>query len=151
MANSTTTTISLHEPLSPNQNHIVDNFSTAPKKSLLKLDSLSLNSPSYTSLRDVLPFSAAAVNSPTAPSSSSTSSASSAAAAHHISIRNRLVKQAARAYLQPMSASPSGPSGRNFFRRRVNPLATCLSFIVPCFTRIFHAIRARAPIHCFFA
>ncbi|KAK7345264.1 hypothetical protein VNO77_15862 [Canavalia gladiata] len=132
--------------------------STTPKKSHLNLDSLSIKSPSYTSLKDVLPFSAA-VNSPTA----------SAAGGHHILIRNRLVKQAAWAYLQPMSTSPSGPSGPHFFHRirhrfssssssssssRRNPLACCLSFLchhlVPCFTRILHqilhAIRGQVPI-----
>jgi len=101
-----------------------------PKIQLLNLDSLSVQTPTYTSLRDVLPYSGAAVNSP-------------AANHYHVPIRNRLVKQAAWAYLQPMSTSPSGgPSGPNFFRR--NPLATCLSFIyhhiLPSLTRTLHRI-----------
>ncbi|TKY53141.1 hypothetical protein E2542_SST24664 [Spatholobus suberectus] len=117
------------------------------KNSLLNLDPLSVKPPSFTSLKDVLPFSAAAVNSP-------------AASHHHVSIRNRLVKQAAWAYLQPMSTSPSGPSGPNFFHRlragfssptRHNPLAACLSFIchhiVPSLTRTLHRILHAIP--CF--
>ncbi|KAG4996435.1 hypothetical protein JHK85_027874 [Glycine max] len=111
---------------------------TTPQKPFLNLDPLFLKTPSYTSLKDVLPFSAAACNSP--------------AASHHqyVSIRNRLVKQAAWAYLQPMSISPSGPSGPHFFRHfynrfsspthNNNPLTTCLSFIYRTLHRILHAI-----------
>ncbi|MQL77666.1 hypothetical protein Taro_010073 [Colocasia esculenta] len=62
----------------------------------------------YTSLRDVLP-------SPSAPSPTA------AAAWPHegeISIRNRLVKQAAYAYLQPMAAvSPGSAPGRGLHQR----------------------------------
>ncbi|XP_019186411.1 PREDICTED: uncharacterized protein LOC109181112 [Ipomoea nil] len=61
----------------------------------------------YTSLKDILP--AAAVNSPRPMTPGS----------HHgseILIRNRLVKQAAWAYLQPMSTSPDS-SGGSFLRR----------------------------------
>ncbi|CAJ1967217.1 unnamed protein product [Sphenostylis stenocarpa] len=107
-----------------------------PIKPFLNLDSLSVKTPSYTSLKDVLPYSAAAVNSP-------------AANHHQVSIRNRLVKQAAWAYLQPMSTSPSGPSGPHLFRR--NPVAACLSFIyqhiLPSLTRTLHRILRVIP--CF--
>ncbi|KAJ8899112.1 hypothetical protein K2173_010454 [Erythroxylum novogranatense] len=76
----------------------------------------------YTSLKDVLVFSS--VNSPTAVSGS----------ACEISIRNRLVKQAAWAYLQPMSSSPSS-SGTHFLHRvwlqfsARNPFSACFGFI----------------------
>ncbi|ESW17801.1 hypothetical protein PHAVU_007G269600 [Phaseolus vulgaris] len=103
-----------------------------PKIQFLNLDSLSVKTPSYTSLRDVLPYSGAAVNSP-------------AANHYNVSIRNRLVKQAAWAYLQPMSTSPSGPSGPHFFRR--SPLAACLSFLHHHTTRILHRILQLFP--CF--
>ncbi|XP_051149616.1 uncharacterized protein LOC127264206 [Andrographis paniculata] len=61
---------------------------------------------SYTSLKDLLP--AAAVNSPK-PSQVLQSDSD-------ICIRNRLVKQAAWAYLQPMSSSP-GAAGDGFCQR----------------------------------
>lgn len=96
----------------------------------------------YTSLRDLIPSSPGGlVNSPTA--------ASAANSGYEISIRNRLVKQAAWAYLQPMSSSP-GSSGTPFFRRLWlklsvrNPLSACFGFIsrhvIPTLTRAFDAI-----------
>ncbi|XP_028787479.1 uncharacterized protein LOC114743434, partial [Neltuma alba] len=90
-----------------------------PRPSVLDLDFGSIKSPSsYTSLRDVLPSSAAAVNSPTASSAATNSS-------YHISIRNRLVKQAAWAYLQPLSASPQSSSGPNILRRLSLRFSSC--------------------------
>nr|XP_011467253.1 PREDICTED: uncharacterized protein LOC105352291 [Fragaria vesca subsp. vesca] len=95
----------------------------------LDLEFLSLkSSESYTSLKDLLPSSSfAAVQSPT-PNSATTG--------YQISIRNRLVKQAAWAYLQPMS-STSGPSGPHLLRRVWLKCSTCLSRILhrllPCF------------------
>ncbi|KAK3226968.1 hypothetical protein Dsin_006830 [Dipteronia sinensis] len=85
----------------------------------------------YTSLKDILPFSskggAAAVNSPTPRPAVNYS--------YEISIRNHLVKQAAWAYLQPMSASP-GSSGHHYFRRiwmrftsAQNSISSCLRYI----------------------
>ncbi|KAJ0480659.1 hypothetical protein HanIR_Chr13g0634181 [Helianthus annuus] len=52
----------------------------------------------YTSLRDILPSPPTAIHSPKPPYSAPNSG-------YDISIRNRLVKQAAWAYLQPMSTS----------------------------------------------
>ncbi|MBA0633887.1 hypothetical protein Godav_029813, partial [Gossypium davidsonii] len=72
---------------------------TAPLPLDLELISLKASFASYTSLKDILPSPAVAVNSPTAAGSATNSG-------YEISIRNRLVKQAAWAYLQPMSASP---------------------------------------------
>ncbi|XP_022972767.1 uncharacterized protein LOC111471276 [Cucurbita maxima] len=90
---------------------------------------------SYTSLKDILP--SAAFNSPTA--------ASPANSGYEISIRNRLVKQAAWAYLQPMSAS-SYSTGSNIFHRfwlrfsAANPIANSLGFIrgsiIPAIVRV---------------
>ncbi|KAF5750568.1 putative COPII coat assembly protein SEC16 [Tripterygium wilfordii] len=75
----------------------------------LDLELVSLNSSlSYTSLKDILPSASTAINSPTA-----TAAASSL---YEISIRNRLVKHAAWAYLQPMSSSPDS-SAPHFFSR----------------------------------
>ncbi|XP_043709101.1 uncharacterized protein LOC122658246 [Telopea speciosissima] len=63
----------------------------------------------YTSLKDLLPSSpAAGVQSPRA--------VPGAESGYEICIRNRLVKQAAWAYLQPKSVTP-GSSGRHFFQR----------------------------------
>ncbi|TYK07441.1 putative COPII coat assembly protein SEC16 [Cucumis melo var. makuwa] len=105
----------------------------------LALLSFKSSSQSYTSLKDILPSaSAAAVNSPTA--------ASPANSPYEISIRNRLVKQAAWAYLQPMSAS-SYSAGPNFFHRFClrfstgNPIYSCFGFItssiIPAIIRAF--------------
>ncbi|KAG4916509.1 hypothetical protein JHK87_054066 [Glycine soja] len=110
-----------------------------PPQRTTSFELVSLKSPfsaSYTSLRDVLPSPYAAVNSPTA----------SAYSGQEISIRNRLVKQAAWAYLQPMSASPGGASTPHFLRRLS---ATCLGFFyhhfIPVVSRVFsrmlHALR----------
>ncbi|XP_022132713.1 uncharacterized protein LOC111005510 [Momordica charantia] len=102
----------------------------------LRLLSFKSSSQSYTSLKDILP-STAAVNSPTA--------ASAPNSGYEISIRNRLVKQAAWAYLQPMSAS-SYSAGPNFFHRVClrlsagNPITDCLGFIrgtvIPAIVRV---------------
>ena len=108
--------------------------------SLLSLKSSS----SYTSLKDLLP--SATVNSPTSSNSTTTSP-------YEISIRNRLVKHAAWAYLQPMS--PSADSSGHFLRRvwlrfsTKNPITACFRFlsghvipsITSAFDRILHAIR----------
>lgn len=103
----------------------------------------------YTSLKDLLPpFSFAAINSPTAASSSAGRSC------YEISIRNPLVKQAAWAYLQPMSASP-GSSGPSFIHRLwlrlCSPVNSCLNLIghhvISCIVRAFHQI-LRAILRC---
>ncbi|KAL0410172.1 UNVERIFIED_CONTAM: hypothetical protein Slati_3606900 [Sesamum latifolium] len=73
---------------------------------------------SYSSLRDILP--SVAVNSP------------QPKAAHpgpDIHIRNRLVKQAAWAYLQPMSTS-LGSTGGGCFHRLWTRVATVIDFVV---------------------
>ncbi|XP_009617376.1 uncharacterized protein [Nicotiana tomentosiformis] len=81
---------------------------------------------SYTSLRDILP--PLAFNSPRPMTSPHQGQSGS-----EISIRNRLVKQAAWAYLQPMSTSPDssgrGLFGRLFFFPVNNPVAGILDFI----------------------
>ncbi|KAK8649384.1 hypothetical protein V6N13_130113 [Hibiscus sabdariffa] len=97
---------------------------------------------SYTSLRDILPSPEVPINSPTAAGSATNSG-------YEISIRNRLVKQAAWAYLQPMSASPDS-SGPHFFHRlwlhfsSLNPISSCLRFfnlkLLPCLTRLVDRI-----------
>ncbi|WCJ34216.1 hypothetical protein M5689_015535 [Euphorbia peplus] len=95
----------------------------------------------YISLKDMLPSSA--VSSPTSAVNGS---------ACEISIRNRLVKQAAWAYLQPMSSSPES-SSQNFLHRvwiRVsarNPIGACFRFVsvylIPCITGVFDWIFRR--------
>ncbi|XWS43361.1 hypothetical protein CRYUN_Cryun16bG0096500 [Craigia yunnanensis] len=117
----------------------------------IDLDLLSIKTSfaSYTSLKDILPSSAVAINSPTAGGSATNSG-------YEISIRNRLVKQAAWAYLQPMSASPDS-SGPHFFRRlwlrfsSQNPFSSCLRFfhlkVLPCLTRVLNRILRSIGIH----
>ncbi|CAK8544129.1 unnamed protein product [Lathyrus sativus] len=106
----------------------------------LDLELLLLKSPytSYTSLRDMLPSPHAAVNSPTGSSAAINSG-------YEISIRNRLVKQAAWAYLQPMSSFPTNSSTPSFLSRLChrlssNSIISCFSSMVSGFTRIFHQI-----------
>ncbi|XP_058739005.1 uncharacterized protein LOC131610931 [Vicia villosa] len=107
----------------------------------LDLELLLLKSPytSYTSLRDMLPSPHAAVNSPTTSSATINSG-------YEISIRNHLVKQAAWAYLQPMSSFPTNSSTPNFLRRLCHRLSSsssitsCFTSMVSGFTRIFHQI-----------
>ncbi|KAL3628176.1 hypothetical protein CASFOL_027222 [Castilleja foliolosa] len=72
---------------------------------------------SYSSLRDILP--SLAVNSPKPKSITPRSD---------IRIRNRLVKQAALAYLQPMSTAP-GSTGGDFFRRLWARVAAFIDFL----------------------
>ncbi|KAL3825717.1 hypothetical protein ACJIZ3_021746 [Penstemon smallii] len=88
----------------------------------LELLSIKPASHSYTSLKDLLP--SVAVNSP------KPSPVHLAQPATDICIRNRLVKQAAWAYLQPKSTSP-GSTGGNFFHR-----------FWPRFTAVIDLIRA---------
>ncbi|KAL6997981.1 hypothetical protein U1Q18_008105 [Sarracenia purpurea var. burkii] len=92
---------------------------------------------SYTSLKDLLP--STGVQSPTAPAPACGQTG------YEISIRNRLVKQAAWAYLQPMSTSPES-SGGHFLSRLwarissalvTNPVANFLRFIARATTRAF--------------
>ncbi|KAJ1394561.1 hypothetical protein SESBI_34138 [Sesbania bispinosa] len=150
VSTANTTVLPLESPTLRRRNSITtttvvapNNLSQATATTPMRTTSLelaSLKSPfsSYTSLRDVLPYPNAAINSPTA--------SSAANSGYEISIRNRLVKQAAWAYLQPMSASPGGSSAPNFLRRlwhRLsddNPLAACFSFLYHGFARIFHQI-----------
>ncbi|KAG7017485.1 hypothetical protein SDJN02_19350, partial [Cucurbita argyrosperma subsp. argyrosperma] len=106
----------------------------------IKSSSSSSSSPSlaYTSLRDILP-SATAIYSPTA--------ASAANSGYEISIRNRLVKQAAWAYLQPMASSPSS-SGPHLLHRIWLRFSAWLSFVnlpiissvTNAFNRIFRIV-----------
>ncbi|KAL1545655.1 hypothetical protein AAHA92_22350 [Salvia divinorum] len=80
--------------------------SLSPSSDDLELLPLKAGSLTYSSLRDLLPP-LGAVNSPkskTAPPGSD------------ICIRNRLVKQAARAYLSPMSECPTSAGGNSFHR-----------------------------------
>ncbi|KAE8657781.1 hypothetical protein F3Y22_tig00116982pilonHSYRG00055 [Hibiscus syriacus] len=114
----------------------------APSPLDLELISLKASSASYTSLKDILPSPVVAINSPTAAGSAANSG-------YEILIRNRLVKQAAWAYLQPMSATPDS-SGNHLFRQlwlrfsSQNPISSCLRFfnhkLVPCLTRLVDRI-----------
>lgn len=88
------------------------------------------SSDNYTSLRDILPCSPSSILSPTPAIAIAGISSSSCGSGYEISIRNRLVKQAAWAYLQPtVSTSPSSSSRRlcfsgEFFRRTVSETVT---------------------------
>ncbi|XP_021766599.1 uncharacterized protein LOC110731057 [Chenopodium quinoa] len=75
------------------------------------------SSDNYTSLRDILPCSSpSSILSPTPAVALAGISSSSCGSGYEISIKNRLVKQAAWAYLQPtVSTSPSSSSRRLCF------------------------------------
>lgn len=86
----------------------------------------------YSSLKDLLPP-LAAVNSPMLKSTSPGSD---------ICIRNRLVKQAALAYLTPMSDYPRSAGG-NFFHRLWTSVAALIDFVCTKVVRILDgALRA---------
>ncbi|CAI0462659.1 unnamed protein product [Linum tenue] len=121
---------------------------------LTDLELFSLKSPpgfsSYTSLKDLMPSSV--VNSPATAAHGSASVFHDSA--YEICIRNHLVKQAAWAYLQPMSSSP-GSADPHFLRRLWSklaalggPIKACFRFlqlrliprIVQAFDRMFRAV-----------
>ncbi|KAL3623444.1 hypothetical protein CASFOL_032260 [Castilleja foliolosa] len=83
----------------------------------MELLSIKSASRSYTSLKDLLPT--VTVNSP---------KPNPAQTGPDICIRNRLVKQAAWAYLQPMSTSPSS-AGDNFLHRLWPRVAVLFDFL----------------------
>ncbi|THG21090.1 hypothetical protein TEA_003173 [Camellia sinensis var. sinensis] len=117
------------------------NSSSQPFQSIMDFELIFIKPLSYTSLKDLLPSSA--VNSPT--------SSAPAQSGYEISIRNRLVKQAAWAYLQPMSTSP-GSGGRHFLcrlRSKIsshllnNPFTFFLRFLSRSISRAFdHLLRS---------
>lgn len=91
------------------RNSIITPSTTSTATSSPDFELISLRPPSYTSLRDILPSGPTTIQSPKVPSFVAHSG-------YEISIRNRLVKQAAWAYLQPMSSSPDS-GGHNVFHR----------------------------------
>ncbi|XP_049401616.1 uncharacterized protein LOC125865458 [Solanum stenotomum] len=113
---STTTATATSSASSSLTNSVSDDF-----------ELFSIKPVSYTSLRDLLP--PAAVNSPRP-----LATANNGQSGSEISIRNRLVKQAAWAYLQPMSTSPDS-TGRSLFSRLWfcfpvnNPVAGVIEFV----------------------
>ncbi|MED6210045.1 hypothetical protein PIB30_060343 [Stylosanthes scabra] len=119
----------------PHRTSSLDSPYTHQTFELVSFNNVNLTSSSfYTSLKDLLPSSSssAAVNSPTASSSA-------------ISIRNRLVKHAAWAYLQPMSSSPSSSSSASsthFLRRLSACLGSLFRRIAKIFDRILLAVRS---------
>ncbi|CAK7341979.1 unnamed protein product [Dovyalis caffra] len=144
--NSISTPVAIPSKLSFHTSSLPPSHLNGTLPSPLDISLLSVKSSlSYTSLKDLLP--SATVNSPTAAASTTTS-------AYEISIRNRLVKQAAWAYLQPMSSSPDSSGTHSlhslwvwFFTK--NPFTSCFRFItvhvIPsitsAFDRILHVIR----------
>lgn len=123
LLSSTKTTLHGSNSL-PHQNGV------APPQLDLDLLSTALkSSQAYTSLKDLLPAPAAGIGSPTA------------ASGYEISIRNRLVKQAAWAYLQPMSSSPGSSGPTHFLRRLCLRLSSCLAYLTQLLHRILHTFR----------
>ncbi|KAK9723590.1 hypothetical protein RND81_05G010400 [Saponaria officinalis] len=89
---------------------------------------------SYTSLKDIIPSSPSSMLSPTLPTSTTTAGCAGMTSptfgsGYEISIRNRLVKQAAWAYLQP--TVPSSPSSSS----------RCVCFSGECFGPIIDVFR----------
>ncbi|EOA24940.1 hypothetical protein CARUB_v10018232mg [Capsella rubella] len=90
--------------------------------------------PYYTSLKDILPSSSATVDSPAV-----SFAVTSAASGQTIRIRNRLVKQAACAYLQPSTPTPS--SNPSFLHRVSSSLIRLFSAFFDSLLRIFPSPR----------
>lgn len=98
---------------------------------------ISIKPLSYTSLKDLLP--SPAVQSPT--SSAPAAATAGGGSGYEISIRNRLVKQAAWAYLQPMSTSPdSSSAGRHLLHRIWARISGFLRFFSRALTRAFDRV-----------
>ncbi|KAK1410981.1 hypothetical protein QVD17_37524 [Tagetes erecta] len=133
----TPSTLILHHPSSSSSSYNTTTSSlttttttSSSASSSADYELVSLKPPSYTSLRDILPSTTTTfINSPKPPSFTSNST-------YEISIRNRLVKQAAWAYLQPMSTSPGSP-GSTVFHRLWNRLSVAvlqlITHICSCF------------------
>lgn len=132
-----TPTLILHHPPSPSYTTTTTSSSTTTSStttsstisSSADYELVSLKPPSYTSLRDILPSTTTFIQSPKPPSFNSNSN-------YQISIRNRLVKQAAWAYLQPMSTSPGSAASTVFHRlwnRFSNAVLHLISHICTCF------------------
>ncbi|KAM0007977.1 hypothetical protein Hdeb2414_s0125g00804721 [Helianthus debilis subsp. tardiflorus] len=104
--------------------------STLSSSSSADYELVSMEPASYTSLRDILPNTI--VQSPKLPSFAVNSG-------YEISIRNRLVKQAAWAYLQPMSSSPGGGGSTVFHRvwnRFSDVFIRIMTRMFDCFLRL---------------
>nr|XP_043632679.1 cell wall integrity and stress response component 4-like [Erigeron canadensis] len=104
---------------------------TTSSSSSTDFELVSFKPASYTSLRDILPSTTSAIMSPTPPSFAVHSG-------YEISIRNRLVKQAAWAYLQPMSTSPDSGGSTIFHRVWIRFSGVLLRFVThvcDCFLR----------------
>lgn len=84
--------------------------------------------PCYTSLKDILPSTTTTVDSPAVSTAGPT-----------ISIRNRLVKQAACAYLQPSTPTPS--SNPSFLRRVASSFLRLFSAFFDSLLRLFPSPR----------
>lgn len=78
---------------------------------------ITVESVSYTSLKDLLPLSPSSTAAITSPTNNSSW--------HEIPIKNPLVKQAALAYLQPMSSPPEVGGSRGFFGKFKDTVCCC--------------------------
>lgn len=127
-----------HHPPSSTSSTASSSSSSSSSSSVVDFDLISIKPVSYTSLKDLLPPTAVSSPKPNSPSHSQSASG-------EISIKNRLVKQAAWAYLQPMSTAPDS-TGRNFLHRiwikllANNQVAALRSFFdLHIFRRLNHA------------
>ncbi|KAL8150251.1 hypothetical protein V2J09_020059 [Rumex salicifolius] len=84
---------------------------------------------SYTSLRDIIAASSAALGGASSPSTAPASPTcwKSTRDRDDVPIKNQLVKQAALAYLQPLSSSPSSTEGRSWPQRLKGNLNSCFA------------------------
>ncbi|KAK4801189.1 hypothetical protein SAY86_021676 [Trapa natans] len=123
--------------LTPRELLITDNSAAATH---LKGSPALSSSLAYTSLRDILPtLSSPTIKSPTAAASASGRSS------YEIPIRNRLVKQAAWAYLRPVSASADSSGSslvQRLWLRLYSSVNACLNVIgqhvIPSVARAIH-------------
>ncbi|CAN8268143.1 unnamed protein product [Cochlearia groenlandica] len=95
----------------------------------LNKSSYTINLQSYTSLKDIIPCSTTTVDSPAVVST---------VAGPTVSIRNRLVKQAACSYLQPSTPTPnSSKVVPSFFRRVSSSFLRLFSAFFDSLLRLF--------------
>lgn len=102
--------------------------------SSVDFEQISIKPTCYTSLRDILPSPETVLQSPKNPYYAANSG-------YEILIRNRLVKQAAWAYLQPMSTSPETDGSTTFHRLWTQFSGTLIRFITTALDFLLRSIQ----------
>ncbi|KAI3747120.1 hypothetical protein L6452_09567 [Arctium lappa] len=133
-AKSPISTLRRRNSIGPSSTYTTHDHPSSSSSYSADFELLSLKPASYTSLRDILPYTPAVVQSPKV-------SSFAARSGYEIPIRNRLVKQAAWAYLRPMSTSPDS-GGSTVFHRLWNRFSdACLRLVNQIFDCLLRSIQ----------